>query len=365
MPLTAPQATDLIKKLFPLIKKHLLNNQEFKLMGLYPMVPELLPDDPDLRGENWPDATLGTYTKDGQDVCRVTCNPLLLNFSNANAIKFGLAHELGHAFSLPVVERLGMVGVDGPRVEVIADLGAAYVLTLSGMSWADVLAAAKAGNVPHGIFASTWGQAGDEHPPGDHRVKFVVALNGLMERKGKTFDAATKEIMTKLAHYAKGSQTAPDVFDPWEHPHARFPDRESWQVARDSAGVAKHYVKASVGDLLEEIGAFFQAGDNTKLEEKLQKLRQKDPNAFKAKFADKLVKLYSALGEYSTKLTKEKKEKKFIDYVGAIRRLVLVCAAGPKDSAKDLVTALVAVDKDVVKAVEAVEKDLGLPVTKR
>jgi hypothetical protein len=215
MGLGADAAEAFIGTLFPHIKSKFTNGANLEVMGCV-MFPELLPNDADL-GTDFCEACLGTYEKPNPQTRvkeprgRVCCNANLLALANVNTIKFGLAHELGHAFSEPLLKKIGMPGLDGPRTEVIADLGAAYLLTLAGVSWEDVIAGAEGWNIPanKGIFTVGW--SGD-HPPGAARIKYVKALKAKMTATPPaTFDAAAKEIMTKLKDYKKNASTHPEA----------------------------------------------------------------------------------------------------------------------------------------------------------
>src|SRR5205823_4527435 len=81
-------------------------------------------------------------------------------------------HELGHAFCETVLTKLGLQALSGPPTEVIADLGSAHVLHMSGTSWRQITNAARDG-INHQIFDLNW--SGD-HPPGADRAYYVERL---------------------------------------------------------------------------------------------------------------------------------------------------------------------------------------------
>lgn len=109
---------------------------------------------------------------------------------DTGSIAFALAHELGHAFSEVVLDSIGLGGAAGRATEVIADLGAAYLLTFLNHNWVGILHTVDNG-VHTGIFDA--GSSGD-HPPGKDRAHYVRYLHYLIVEAGCSFDVAAKQI---------------------------------------------------------------------------------------------------------------------------------------------------------------------------
>ncbi len=102
------------------------------------------------------------------------------------AIKFALAHELGHGTSEHVLSKVGLTGASGEATEVIADLSAAYTLVQLGIRWDTVIDSISQWRKSQ-IFDTH--KEGD-HPPGDDRVKYVKQLRALIDKKVAFNDAA-------------------------------------------------------------------------------------------------------------------------------------------------------------------------------
>lgn len=134
----------------------------------------------------------------------VEVNDILLMLTPENSVKFAIAHELGHAFSEPLLQRLGLGAVSGCPTEVVADLGAAYTLHLLGMSWTDIKNTAING-ARDGIFDIDW--SGD-HPPGYMRAHAVCSLADLMSG-GESFDLSAQAITLSVLGMRQGTVTVP------------------------------------------------------------------------------------------------------------------------------------------------------------
>ncbi len=166
---------DLIKN----VKKMFYKDGDFKIADL-PVVATVVVND-----QTHPDA-VPTVTENGIGL-EVTRG--LIQLKDDNAIKFALAHELGHGFSLTVLTRCGLTGASGEVTEVVADLGAAYLLANSGVAWEDILHTVDDWQNSH-IFTPY--KSGD-HPPGDKRATCVHSLYTLIQ-SGYTFEDAVKGI---------------------------------------------------------------------------------------------------------------------------------------------------------------------------
>src|ERR1700738_2902299 len=180
------QASIIAGNLVAIIKRDFYNGGAFNALDGCPVIGSVRIDNGGV-GDTMPDATLGT---DGNGNVLVDVNDRLLKLDDSS-IKFALAHELGHAFSGKLAADLGYDNkkpLEGPRTEIIADLGAAYLLKQSGMGWEDICTIANKG-VAIGIFNEGW--SGD-HPPGAKRAECVKSLADLM-KAGHTFKDALNE----------------------------------------------------------------------------------------------------------------------------------------------------------------------------
>jgi Zn-dependent protease with chaperone function len=119
----------------------------------------------------------------------------LLDIKDDVAIKFVIAHELGHAFSETILTSIGMHGIGGEATEVIADLAAVHVLVEIGNSWTAVLASIAEWQTLD-IFDAA--KSGD-HPAGAKRAQYIMRLSTAMTGPGKeTFENAARQICNNL-----------------------------------------------------------------------------------------------------------------------------------------------------------------------
>ena len=109
------------------------------------------------------------------------------------ALMFALGHELGHGFSEAALTTIGLHATGGCITEIIADLGSAYVLSLSGFAWKDIRDTATRG-VALGIFDAGW--SGD-HPPGAMRADCVNSFAEIMQ-DGTDFTLAAKAVCLSM-----------------------------------------------------------------------------------------------------------------------------------------------------------------------
>ncbi len=184
MSMDQKQAELVLSDLIQRVKSKFYANGEFKIAEM-PVVATVVVDDKTA----YPDA-VPTATENGMGL-EVT-KPLL-QVKNDNAIKFALAHELGHGFSETVLTRCGLKGVSGEVTEVVADLGAAYLLADSGVPWKDILDTVDDWQTSQ-IF--TPNKSGD-HPPGAKRAEYVHSLYSLIQSE-HTFEDAVKGICMSL-----------------------------------------------------------------------------------------------------------------------------------------------------------------------
>ncbi|MEW6339128.1 MAG: hypothetical protein RXR20_23725 [Paraburkholderia sp.] len=191
------QASVIAGNLVAIIKRDFYNGGAFTALGGCPVIGSVRIDNGEL-GNAFPDSTLGT---DDHGNVLIDVNDRLLKLDD-NSIKFALAHELGHAFSGKLAADLGYDDnnpLDGPRTEIIADLGAAYLLRQAGVSWDDIGDVVNNG-VATGIFTAGW--SGD-HPPGAKRAECVKSLADLM-KAGHSFKDALKGLLLSLEGYNQG-----------------------------------------------------------------------------------------------------------------------------------------------------------------
>lgn len=157
---------------------------DFTIFGTYVMAPRLI-----VTGGITPN---GNLTPIPGNRMGISVTRGLLNLPDTAAL-FALCHELGHGFSEAALETIGMKGVGGCVTEVIADLGAAYLLSQSGVTWAAITDVAVRG-VTLGIFDAGW--SGD-HPPGRMRADCVQSLATLMQ-DGDEFGLAAKAVCLSM-----------------------------------------------------------------------------------------------------------------------------------------------------------------------
>lgn len=198
--------TAFVRTIVPLIQTNVLGGQPLALWGTpFSSVVKVDLDSTSVNGTLWFDD--GVFGVEVSDL-------MLSGFVPDNAIKFGMAHELGHAFGGPALERLcidpstvqipdpnphGMtVGNDremlqGAPTEIIADLGAAYCLNLMGMNWTDIVRTASDG-LTSGIFQIGWD---GDHPPATMRADCVRSFAALMQ-EGCGFDMSAKAVCLSM-----------------------------------------------------------------------------------------------------------------------------------------------------------------------
>jgi hypothetical protein len=184
------------------IEKNLLDNATLNFDGT-PIVPRVQMD----KKRSEVNATL--YPAAGGYGVEVT-ELLLEPFVPDAAIKFSIAHELGHAFSAPLLNKmcipvhqvvlapLATLGNDdqlrtGAPTEVIADLGAAYMLNLMGVKWSSIVEVGDHG-AEIGIFDMVWN---GQHPPGVQRADCIRSFVKLME-EGFPFELAAKGVCLSM-----------------------------------------------------------------------------------------------------------------------------------------------------------------------
>ncbi|WP_312237971.1 M48 family metalloprotease [Stenotrophomonas sp.] len=178
MSMNATQASAFAKEALALISSQFYAGDTPYACGL-PMVPVVKTEPGSVPNGNL------TPTDDEEGLGMVVSEGLLAIADNV-AIKFALAHELGHGISEHVLSKVGLTGASGEATEVIADLNAAYLLNQLGIGWDTVIASISEWRTSQ-IFDTH--KEGD-HPPGDHRVKYVKQLRALIVRKVAFNDAA-------------------------------------------------------------------------------------------------------------------------------------------------------------------------------
>src|SRR4051794_4618769 len=111
---------EFLAQLVPAIEKHLLGGSQLATFG------NTIRISPQLRVvEGEANATLWAIDKTSMGV---EVSDILLLCTPENSVKFAIAHELGHTFSEPLLQRLGLGALSGCPTEIIADLGSAYKL---------------------------------------------------------------------------------------------------------------------------------------------------------------------------------------------------------------------------------------------
>lgn len=194
------QASLIGTKLVAIIKRDFYSGGTFTAIGGLPVSGSVRLDSG--LDNSVPNSTLGTEDQNNSINVVIDVNSRLLQLDD-NAIKFALAHELGHAFSEKVAADIGYDHsrpLVGARTEIIADLGAAYLLKQIGLSWDDICSVAEDG-VATGIFNHGW--SGDP-PPGAKRAECVNSLAELM-KAGHNFKDASKALMDSLQGYRQGN----------------------------------------------------------------------------------------------------------------------------------------------------------------
>src|SRR5262249_41516741 len=125
MAMTQNQVETILGQLIPLVSRYFYDGNPFTVFGGdYTVVPRVT----HVQQQTMPDGSL-----DGVDAThvgvRVTSG--MLQIHDNTAIHFAVAHELGHGFTEQLMNKLG-IGVQNAATEVIADLGAAYLLAQNG-----------------------------------------------------------------------------------------------------------------------------------------------------------------------------------------------------------------------------------------
>jgi hypothetical protein len=203
---------EFVRTIVPLIQANVLAGQSLALWGT-PFSSEVKVDldSTSVNGTLWFDD--GVFGVEVSDL-------MLSGFVPDNAIKFGIAHELGHAFGGPALERLCIdpstvelpkpnplkvsVGNDremlqGAPTEIIADLGAAYCLNLMRMGWTDIVRVADTA-LTSGIFQVGWD---GDHPPATMRADCVRSFATLMQ-EGCGFDMSAKAVCLSMVSARPG-----------------------------------------------------------------------------------------------------------------------------------------------------------------
>ncbi|MET0307793.1 MAG: hypothetical protein ABW023_03710 [Sphingomonas sp.] len=190
-----------VAQLIPAIERHLLGGGRLTYAGMpFTTVVKVEPDGLSVNAMLYMDSS-----RWGVEVSDL----MLSGFVPDDAIKFGIAHELGHAFGGPLLDSLCIapsatvlkpgvtMGDDaemrsGAPTEVIADLGAAYILNLMGMSWEAIIATADQGN--QNIFDTAWN---GDHPPAAMRADCIRSFVELL-RWGGSFENSAKAVCLSM-----------------------------------------------------------------------------------------------------------------------------------------------------------------------
>lgn len=194
--MTQADAEKQLGRMIDLVRQHFYRWRPFKIDGIYEVVPVIL-----VSQEHHPDALPFPILKDqkkGTETVSVmqmgieVTQPLL--DLDDNSVLFGLAHELGHGFSATLMSDWGLQSIDKDCTpEIVADLGAAFVLNKLGISWLDILKTVRAWRQTE-IFTAGWS---GQHPPGDMRKAAVESLVELMVG-GTDFTLAAKGITLSM-----------------------------------------------------------------------------------------------------------------------------------------------------------------------
>ncbi len=178
---------DAENKLRPMIKTvsdTFYGGNDFRVFGTYVVAPRL---------SIQPGATPnGNLTPIPGNRMGIEVTRGLMNLPDVG-VMFALGHELGHGFSEAALTTIGLGAAGGCVTEVIADLGSAYLLSLSGYTWTAIVDVADRG-VTLGIFDAGW--QGD-HPPGKMRADCVRSLSELMQGGG-SFGLSAKAICLSM-----------------------------------------------------------------------------------------------------------------------------------------------------------------------
>lgn len=204
MPMNKDQAEKTLTQMIPAVSKAFYGGKPFTIFdGAITVVPKIIV-------EEKAGVPNGNITGITDTTYGVLVNRAFLAIKNDVALKFALAHELGHGFTAVALEKLdkSMKGISGPRTEIVADLGAAYLCAQTGIKWEDVDKAVKDWKAAQ-IFDEKW--EGD-HPPGAVRAQLVGILCERMKIKGADFMQAAKEMLVNLASYKQNDAQLPKAF---------------------------------------------------------------------------------------------------------------------------------------------------------
>lgn len=182
--MTKDEAENRLRPMIKAISDAFYGGQDFKVFGTYVVAPRI-----ELEAGHIPNGNLSPIPGNRMGV-RVTRGLLALPDAG---VMFALGHELGHGFSEAALTRLDMSAVGGCVTEVIADLGAAYAMSLTGFTWTSIADVAVRG-VTLRIFDADW--EGD-HPPGLMRAECVTSFAALMEA-GHGFNDSAKAICLSM-----------------------------------------------------------------------------------------------------------------------------------------------------------------------
>lgn len=179
--------TDAENRLRPMIKTvgdTFYRGGDFKVFGTYVVAPRL-----EVTSGITPNGNLIPIPGNRMGI---TVTRGLLALEDAG-VMFALGHELGHGFSEAALDTIGLSAAGGCITEVIADLGSAYLLSVSGFTWSTITDIAVRG-VTIGIFDPGW--SGD-HPPGRMRADCVQSLAELMQG-GADFTMSAKAVCLSM-----------------------------------------------------------------------------------------------------------------------------------------------------------------------
>jgi hypothetical protein len=196
--MTRGDAEAVLARMFPLVCAEIYGGQPFTIFdGFITMRPVIVEE----ASGGPPNAAIAPLTETEYGV---GVNAALLAIEDRTAVMFALGHEIGHGFSAVLLSGIGLAGISGPRTEVAADLGAAYLLMRLGVKGDEVKRAARAWSTSQ-IFGAAW--SGD-HPPGDHRAELVARVCDGLEA-GRAFADVAGEMLHGLADYAQGDRGLP------------------------------------------------------------------------------------------------------------------------------------------------------------
>lgn len=182
--MTKEEAENRLRPMIGEIGNAFYDGRDFKVFGTYVVAPRI-----ELESGFIPNGNLTPIPGNRMGV-RVSRGLLALPDAG---VMFALGHELGHGFSEAALARLDMSAVGGCVTEVIADVGAAYAMSLTGFTWPEISDIAVRG-VALRIFDADW--EGD-HPPGLMRADCVTGFAELMQGGG-SFNECAKAICLSM-----------------------------------------------------------------------------------------------------------------------------------------------------------------------